>query len=283
VIRYFSSESDLPLTIGLLIDTSGSTLGVQQDERDAGSRFLHQVMRLGPDRAFLLQFDSRIFLLQDLTHDLDALDRAAASAGRPVRDGWRQLHPPGTTLQPRGGTLLYDAVFCTANDIVRPESGRKAVVMLSDGIDLGSRTTLAAAIEAAQRADMLIYTILFQARLSGAIPRTHPTSRHPIGLPRIGGPLPLPLPAPHPSHKSVIHPGAIVLRDLSNATGGRYFEVSEKLGLADIFARIEEDLRHQYSLGYTPDPAPGSGYRRIHLRTHRHGLTVHARAGYYPA
>jgi VWFA-related protein len=285
-IRYFSRESDLPLAVGLLIDTSGSTLGVQQAERDAGSRFLHRVMRLDQDRAFIVQFDSRIYLLQDVTDELDDLDRAAYSAGRPVRDGTaRQLQPPGTTLQHHGTTLLYDAALCVANDIVRPQSGRKAVVILSDGMDAGSLTTLAGAIEAAQRADMLVYAILFQSRIGSAITQTYPTSRNPMGLPRIGtGPLHLPLPTPRASNRHVTRRGALALQEISNATGGRYFEVSERLGLDGIFALIEDDLRHQYSLGYTPDhPAVGSAYRRIRLSTRRRGVTVRARAGYYPS
>jgi VWFA-related protein len=224
-------------------------------------------MRLEKDLAFVGQFDSSIYLIQDVTGDLDALDYATQLAGRRVFDsGARRLKPPGVPRH-RGGTLLYDAIECVSRAVAQPHTGRKAIVILSDGEDNGSFTSLNGAIEAAQRSDLMIYTILFQG-----------------GLPNAVNPFPGPFGLPRPRTHNTSRRGADTMKALANATGGRYYLVNETQTLDAGFDQIEEDLRHQYSLGYTPDPPPtGSSYRRIRLTTRGSGLAVRTRDGYYPA
>jgi VWFA-related protein len=273
-IRYFSRESDLPLTVGLLIDTSASTNLVQAAERDGARRFLQKVMRLDEDRAFVVEFASRVYVLRELTRNVDELSRAVELAGRPEAPG-RELKAPARRGQPNGGTLLNEGVWCVANDVMQKQKLRKAIVVLSDGVDNGSAVSQATAVEAAQRADMMVYTILFESQDAW-----RPPTGNPATLPR-PRPARIPTPLPRPARKIVTR-GARALLSLSAPTGGLSFEVSEKLGLDAIFARIEEDLRHQYSLGYTPEnPRGNGGYRRIRLTTRRHGVTLRTRDGYY--
>src|SRR4051794_2212333 len=177
-IRYFSAESNLPLTVGLLVDTSGSTRNVLPDERQASEHFLRQVLRPKEDRAFVIHFDMEVELLQDLTGSREDLERSLGELGtatmrrRGGYGGGRGGYPggrggryPGGGGGGRrtggGGTQLYDAVYLGADEIMRKQSGRKALILLSDGEDNGSRTTLMGAIESAQRANTLVYTILF--------------------------------------------------------------------------------------------------------------------------
>jgi VWFA-related protein len=266
-IQYFSRENDLPLTVGLLIDVSGSTRPVLGAERDAGRRFLRRIMRLDRDRAFVAQFAGRIDLLQDLTRDADALDRAVEQAGHFDRRA-RRLEGPPSTGRATAGTLLYDAVWAAANEVLRKQMGRKAVVVLSDGVDVGSESSLAASVEAAQRSDLMVYTILFEGWTASAL------------QPTVGRfPFPAPLPTPRPLPRA-LRRGPRALAAMAQPTGGLSFEVSEKLGLDAIFARIEEDLRNQYTFGYTPEKRK-PGYRRIRLTTRRHGVTLRTRDGYY--
>src|SRR5438105_9006057 len=152
-IRYFSKESDLPLTLGLLVDTSMSQQRVLDDERRASFDFLDQVLRENKDHVFLLQFDLALMMRQELTSSHKELSDALGRVDSPSRDDLQ--HQYG------GGTLLYDAVVKASKDVMKAQTGRKALIILTDGEDTGSDATLADAIEAAQLADTLIYTILF--------------------------------------------------------------------------------------------------------------------------
>src|SRR5258708_7535617 len=152
-VRYFAQQSDLPLTIGLMVDTSMSQRRVLDAERGASFRFLEVVLRPSKDHVFLMQFDFRIFTRQELTSSLKALDDALAFVETPTRS---QLQ-----IQSGGGTLMFDAVVQAARDVMEKQQGRKALILLTDGVDTGSEATVADAIEAAQRADTLIYSILF--------------------------------------------------------------------------------------------------------------------------
>lgn len=171
-IRYFSQQSDLPLTLGLLLDTSGSQTRVLDRERNASYEFFEHILREDKDKAFLIHFDREVELLQDLTSsrkDLEAALRDAASSDRPQLN----RRTPGTSPSPGGGggrgqgrgggggTAMYDSIFLAADEILKKQQGRKAVVLLSDGVDRGSKTTIGGAIESAQRADMLVYSIRF--------------------------------------------------------------------------------------------------------------------------
>jgi VWFA-related protein len=181
-IRYFSRETDLPLTLGLLVDVSASQRRVLGEERHASTAFLDQVLREDRDQAFLIQFEREVELLKDLTSSRKALESAVNSldapelqragggsgggrssgGGYPGRGGGGGGYPGGRRGGAgRGGTSLYDAVFLASNDVLQKQSGRKAVIVLSDGVDNASKTSLTEAVESAQRADILVYSILF--------------------------------------------------------------------------------------------------------------------------
>lgn len=153
VIKYFSRDSDLPLTLGLMVDTSMSQQHVMSSERAASFHFFDRVLREKVDRAFIMQFDMAVRVAQPLTASLDKLDQALVFVDTPTRAQLRE--------QWGGGTLLYDAVVQASKDIMAPLQGRKALIVLSDGGENGSDSTLADAIDAAHRADTLIYSILF--------------------------------------------------------------------------------------------------------------------------
>lgn len=283
-IRYFSQESDLPLTLGLLVDTSGSQRRLIEEERAASYRFFEQVLRPQKDVAFVIHFDFDVELLQDITASRRLLEKAledleAPTQSRQQRQSQQQQTPfpfPGGGGRGRGGrgyprgggggrsgggTMLYDAILLAADELMRKQSGRKALILLTDGVDTGSKVSLSSAVEAAQRADTLVYSILFEdLEMYGG---------GGIVLGRGGTGMPN---------------GKKVLEQISRETGGRYFEVSKKHPLAKVYDEIDEDLRHQYSLGYSPERTEAANaYHHIRLTTKQKGLTVQAREGYYGA
>jgi len=237
-IRYFSKESELPLTVGLMIDTSMSQQKVLESERTASFRFLDQVLRENKDKLFVMQFDMAVQLRQPLTSSRQALEEILPYVDTPTR---REL-----SLQNGGGTLLFDAVVKASNDVLKNQKNRKAMVVLSDGGENGSTATLMDAIEAAQRADTLIYSILFSDSSFG------------------GG------------------DGRSILQRLSKETGASYWEVSKKHGIEDIYQSIEEELRSQYSMGFVSDRPPEiSEFRNLKLTTKQKGLIVQTRERYW--
>jgi VWFA-related protein len=265
-IRYFSRETNLPLILGLLVDTSGSQRGVLGEEETASYRFLDEVLREDVDKTFLAHFDFDTELLQDLTPSKEKLRRALQNMEVPEPGAWRGYGGYGGRGGrggggAGGGTTLYDAVYLAADEIMRHQQGRKAVILLTDGVDHGSRVSIGTAIEQAQRADTLIYSIMFEGEEGGG--GIAGFGRIPIDM----GP-----------------DGYKVLQKMSRETGGGFFEVSRKLGIDAIYKRIEEELRSQYSIGYSPDvPPSGAGFRAISLKARRKDLVVQARQGYYPA
>jgi VWFA-related protein len=273
-IRYFSRETDLPLTLGLLIDTSMSQRRVLGQERTASYRFLDQVLREDKDKAFVIHFDREVELLEDLTSSRKKLEAALTSLDTPEpqqRGGGGGRYPGGGRRG--GGTMLYDAVLLASDEVMKKQHGRKALIVLSDGVDTGSKVSLTSAIESAQRADVLVYSILFAdeqgygqgrggfggggmgRRGGGGYP---PRSRYPQNRPD----------------------GKKILQQISKETGGSFFEVSKKLPVEQIYSRLEEELRNQYSLGYTPEN-PSQGFRKISMTVKQKGLLVQARDGYY--
>jgi len=241
-IRYFARESDLPLTLGLMVDTSGSQRRVLDDERGASLRFLDSVIRDNKDQVFIMQFDSAVLMRQPLTYSVGKLEDSLAYVDT---ESVRQLR-----MQHGGGTLLYDAVARASTDVMKKQSGRKALIVLSDGVDVGSYGTLQDAVEAALRADTLIYSILY----------SDPGAYGPFG----GG------------------DGKHVLERMSNESGGSFFEVSKKQTVDRIFAIMQDELRNQYSLGYVSDkPVTISEFRTIQLTAKQKGLLVQARHQYW--
>jgi len=287
-IRYFRRETDLPLTLGLLVDTSLSQVQVLDQERTASAAFANDVLREGQDSAFLIHFDHQVELLQDLTTSRQKLVEALQSLEAPRYE--RQQgggYPGGGSGRGRhgggagGGTLLYDSIFLASDELLRKQPGRKAIVVLTDGVDHGSKMSLERAIETAQRADTMVYSIYFAGREGGdrhtGMSGPWGGGRHGGGWPGGGGRT-----GPRPSDTSS-EEGKKILERLSWETGGRMFVVSRKEPIAQIYRQIEDELRNQYSLGYTPDRAAAdtSDYRHIHLATRQKDLTVQAREGYY--
>jgi VWFA-related protein len=290
-IAYFARETGLPLTIGLLVDTSGSTQNVLPDERSASFRFLRQVLREDKDLVFVIHFDFEVELLQDLTASREKLEKALdlLETGQQRQLSSRGQGPPqypggqypgggggnrGGGRRGGGGTLLYDAVLLASDELMKKQTGRKALILLSDGVDTGSKVTLSEAVESAQRADTLVYSILFE----------DPNTTY-AGLGGFGGGMGRRGMGRGGPGAGMNRPdGRKVMEQISRETGGRFFEVSRRQPIDKVFASIEEDLRNQYSLGYTPNQAEAvAGYRRIRLTTRQKGFVVQTREGYYPA
>ena len=232
-VRYFSPQSDQPLTLGLLVDVSGSQRTVLAEQRRASQQFLDQVLRDAKDQAFLARFDRQVQLLQDLNSlELD------------------------TKTNSGQGTALYDAIIFGARRIAG-QAGRKALIVLSDGYDTSSSASLGAAVETAQRADALVYSIRFLDRDVFA-----------FEVPASQGGSPVP------------REGRKALERIARETGGGFFDLTAAATLENIYGRIEDELRNQYSLGFTP-VKNRAGYRKIRVTAKRKGLAVQARDGYY--
>jgi VWFA-related protein len=298
-IRYFDRDQNLPLTMGLLVDTSQSQRSVLDEERMASSAFLDQML-LAPadrpaDRAFLVQFAKEVELLQDLTSSRPKLQAAIKELGTPNPNGTNNSDDNGSGddhAQRHGGTALYDALFLSADELLKKQQGRKALIVLSDGVDRNSKETLNKAIESAQRADTIIYAIYFKGE-EHHDDRGNNGGGYPGGGGRGGG-----WPGggggypgsggrhggggQQPQEPRGID-GKKVLQQMADETGGRLFEVKGKEKIADIYAQIAEELRSQYRLGYTPDATIiGDGYHQIDLKvTEQKNLRVQTRDGYY--
>jgi VWFA-related protein len=299
VIKYFAQDTNLPLTLGLLVDTSLSQRNVLDQERNASKVFLDQMLTNAKDKAFLIHFDRDVELLQDLTSSREKLQAGLELLRTPQSDnsgdpgssgsGDPQSSPGNgqSRMHRGGGTLLYDAVYLASNELMKKQQGRKALIILSDGDDRGSKESLQGAIEAAQRADTVVYSILFadKDRASGfGGPGGGGMGRRGIGFPgggwpgggggggRGGG--------RNPQEPRV--DGKKILDQISKETGGRMYEVSKKQAIDQIYDSIAEELRTQYNLGYTPDKDNSeTGYHKISLVTKQKDLTVQTREGYY--
>jgi len=241
-IRYFNHDSDLPLTVGLLVDTSGSELEYFSDETLASNLFLENVLTRPADRAFVLRFDTQVQLLQPMTSSLPQL-----------RNGLRliEYNPDPNIAKGGGGTLLYDAIVDVCNKIVAAETGRRALIVMTDGDDVGSRNSLSTAIRSAQAAGVAVYSIMY--------------TREMPGYPEVSG----------------LRPSGIrTMQQISLATGGREFIVGRQVPIREIYAAIEDDLRSQYRVGFTPAPSKPHKFHTLDLRTKDPTLTVQSRTSY---
>lgn len=248
-IKYFKAESNLPLTIGILLDTSMSQDRVLPIEKQVGAEFLQRMLRK-EDEAFLISFDVNVDLLQDYTNSSREIRRgmdAAKVNGGGAVGGIPGIGQGPVALNPKG-TLLYDAVYLAAHDKLRSEVGRKALILLTDGEDQGSQLRLQDALEAAQKADAIVYTLLISD--SGVAMGT----------------------------------GAGLMKKLCDETGGRVIHVGNNQDkLQKAFDQISEELRSQYSIGYTPSNNKHDGsFRKVEIKT-KNGYKVQARKGYYAA
>ena len=249
-IKYFTAETNLPLTLGMMIDASGSQRNVIDMEKEVGGAFLSQILT-DKDEAFVISFDITVDLLQDFTRDIHRLQAALnkakvnvdySSGGIPGMGG-------GPVPQQSPGTLLYDAVYLSAHDMLSKEVGRKAMILLTDGQDEGSRLKIQDAIEAAQKADAIVYVLLCADR----------------GF--YGG---------------FGYSGEGDMRKLTEQTGGRVINVGNKFDkLREAFDQIAAELRSQYNIGYTPTNTKLDGtYRKLEIKN-KQNYKIQARAGYY--
>jgi VWFA-related protein len=251
-IKYFTAESNLPLTLGMMIDASGSQRNVIDMEKEVGGAFLRQILT-EKDEAYVISFDITVDLLQDFTRDTHRLQAALNKAK--VNVDYSSGGIPGMGGGPvpqRGnspGTLLYDAVYLSSHDMLSKEVGRKAMIILTDGQDEGSRLKLQDAIESAQKADAIVYVLLCADR----------------GF--YGG---------------FGYSGEGDMRKLTEQTGGRVINVGNKFDkLREAFDQIAAELRSQYNIGYTPTNEKKDGtYRKVEIKS-KQGYKVQARAGYY--
>lgn len=250
-IKYFNHETDLPLTIGLLIDVSASQGNLIEIEKDAASQFFGQVLRK-QDLAFLISFGEDAELLQDYTNSPRLLREGLN--GLRVSSGVGGIHPgPVPTMSQPRGTVLYDAVYLAASDQLKGQVGRKVLVLITDGEDEGSRYKIRDAIEAAQKADAIIYGFYYVDR------------------------------AFYMGHGMVF--GGVsdsALRQMSEDTGGRVFHIDRGHNLQDAFRDLQADMRSQYAIGYTPtNGAKDGSFRKIEIRASNRDLKIQARKGYY--
>ena len=249
-LRSFTAQTDLPLSIGILLDTSVSQERVLPDEQKAASAFLRRILR-PTDESFLISFDVTVDLLADWTSNPDDLKRALDAAQINSSSGNYANGTLPSITKPKG-TLLYDAVYLASNDKLRQESGRKAMVLLTDGQDEGSDEKLQSAIEAAQKADAVVYVLL-------------------ISDPGIYGTL------------NFSSDGS--MRKLVEATGGGMVPIGKNgKKLPAAFDAIEKQLRTEYQTSYTPSNAALDGtYRHIRVACQQNNqpLKVQARQGYY--
>jgi VWFA-related protein len=246
-VKAFSRETDQPLTLGLLVDVSKSQERLIEDERAASSRFFEQVLR-PKDEAFLLSFGVESELLQDLTNSHTLLAKALRTLR--LNAGVPTITPTTVPRDPRG-TVLYEAVWLAANEKMRPEVGRKALVLITDGDDQGSRTKPSEAVEAAQKADSIIYVILYED--------------------------------PYYTRGMFGGAGEGAMRKLTDETGGRVFRVDRKYRLSDIYDQLQQELRSQYVIAYSStSTARDGGFHKVEIRVkNRKDLKVQARKGYY--
>ncbi len=248
-LRYFDNDNDLPVTLGLLVDTSHSQDRYATEVRRASHEFLQQMLTRPQDRAFVERFDYRALLLQGLTSNLKALDKAL--------DGL--VNPPGTN-QPYG-TVIWDALIATSDQIVSKEPGRKALIVMTDGEDVGSKQSFGDAVRVAQLFDVPVYTILYTEKDPGFMGAMDPNMRAMLGIPT----------------------GPRGMEIISQATGGKTFHVTHATPVETIFAAIEEDLRTQYRLGYTPPPSPIGMRHTLEVKVDRPHVDVQSREAYYTA
>jgi len=308
VIKSFTRESNLPFRLGLLVDTSHSVAGAMENERKAAGSFVDKMLPADPkagtaaDQAFLIHFDRQVELLEDFTSSREKLhheleDMGASSSSRDSPDGPETSDSSrnGGESRRRGGTQLYDAIYLACHELMANKDGRKALVVFSDGADRGSKETLNDAVDEADHANVVIYTIFFKGEQEqGGFGNGNPGGGRRGGgggYPGGGGGYPgggsgYPGGGGQrrgPDNTSANgQDGKKNMEKIATRTGGRYFEAKKKDNLDEIYAQIAEELRGQYLLTYTPDkPDTDGGYHKIALKASKDDLQVVTREGYY--
>ncbi len=304
VIKSFTAQSNLPFRLGLLVDTSRSVYTAIDAERKAAEKFVELMLPADPkaavrgDEAFLIHFDREVELLEDFTnsrekldHEIDAMtptSREQNSQGPETSGDNRGYGDHGESSR-GGGTQLYDAIYLSSDELMKPKDGRKALVIFSDGVDRGSKETMNDAIDAADRAGVQVYTIYFKGeeeRGGGGFPG----GGHRGGMGGGGG-----YPGGgggwpggggggrHPGGNNAPQlDGKKIMQEIASRTGGMFFEAKKKDSLDDIYGLIAGALRQEYLLTYTPDKVDTDGdFHKIALKTDKPDLTIITREGYY--
>jgi VWFA-related protein len=305
VIKSFTRESNLPFKVGLLVDTSRSVSGALDNERKAAGKFVDLMLPADPkageakDEGFLIHFDREVELLEDFTNSRDKLHHELDDMG-PTRAQQNDTQGPETSGDDRqrpnrsGGTQLYDAIYLASDELMKPKDGRKALVVFSDGADRGSKETLNDAVDAADRANVAVYTIYFKGEQEGGGNNGFPGQGgrrggmggggYPGGgggYPGGGGGYPGGGGRRAPTSDSGVD-GKKIMEKIATRTGGRYFEAKGKDKLDEIYAQIAEELRGQYLLTYTPDVVDNDGgFHKVALKANKDDLQVTTREGYY--
>ena len=308
-IKSFTHESNLPFRLGLLVDTSRSVSGALDNERKAGEKFVDQMLpadaKSGPaaDQAFLIHFDREVELLEDFTTSREKLHRELDDMG-PTRASSSSSRGPETRdsddrgsgqSRGRGGTQLYDAIYLASHDLMESKDGRKALIVFSDGGDRGSKETLNDAVDAAEHANVTIYTIFFKGEqensgLGNGFPgggRHGGGGGYPGGgggYPGGGGGYPGGGGQRRGPDNSSANgqDGKKNMEKIAVRTGGRFFEAKKKDNLDEIYGLIADELRGQYLLTYTPDKVDtDGGFHKIALKAGKDDLQVVTREGYY--
>ena len=310
VIKSFTTQSNLPFRLGLLVDTSRSVYSAMDSERKAAEKFVELMLPADPktavrgDQAFVIHFDREVELLEDFTNSRDKLDHEIDAMTPTSRE--RSSQGPESSSDDHGygdhdhggghggGTQLYDAIYLASDELMKPKDGRKALVVFSDGVDSGSKETLNDAIDAADRAGVEVFTIYFkgeEGRGGNGFPGVgghnggggggYPGGGYPGGgggWPGGGGG------GRHPGGKNAPQlDGKKIMQEIASRTGGQFFEAKKKENLEDIYGLIAGALRQQYLLTYTPDQVDTEGeFHKIVLKTGLPDLTVVTREGYYP-
>lgn len=247
-IRQFAKETELPLTIGLLVDVSRSQEMLIDTERRAAAQFFKQVLRQ-KDMAFLISFGSEAELLQDYTNSQSLLAKALDQL-RVDAPAYSPIHPgPVPTVGTPRGTILFDAVYLAAGEKLKGEVGRKAIIIISDGVDQGSRVKLREALDTAHRSDAIVYSV------------------HYLDWRAYGG---------------MFQPGDGDLRKMSEETGGRLYKVDRRYTLEQIFDEIQHEMRSQYSVAYSvANAVRDGGFRKLDIKPRNKDYRVQARKGYF--
>jgi VWFA-related protein len=309
VIKSFTSQSNLPFRLGLLVDTSRSVSSAMGSERQAAGKFIDLMLPADPktgvqgDEAFLIHFDREVELLEDFTNSRDKLHHELDGMGPTSRE--RNNKGPETSGGESngnggygqhgghgGGTQLYDAIYLASDELMKPKSGRKALIVFSDGADSGSKETLNDAIDAADRANVQVFTIYFKGEeehSSNGFPGNggHHGGMGGGGYPGSGGGYPGGggggggHHGGNPKSEAGVD-GKKIMQQIASRTGGQFFEAKKKDNLDEIYNQIAASLRQQYLLTYTPDKVDTDGdFHKIVLKTDKTDLNVITREGYY--
>ncbi len=298
-ILSFTRQTDLPFRLGLLVDTSRSQQSALPGERSASGNFLDQMLTRPEDKAFLLHFDRDVELLQDFTggkarlhRELDEMAPSKGSTGSSGSDEPGGGEPQQGGMR-RGGPPMYDAIYLAATELMKSQTGRKAIVVLSEGVDRGSKETLNDAIDEAEKANLTVFAIYFKGqderrggepgmiqRGGGGYPGGGGGGYPGGGSGRRGGQTPSGAPEPRVDGKKI-------LEQIATRTGGLFFEVKKKDGFEEAFHQIAEQLNGEYLLTYSPDKSKpkddSDGFCKLTLKVNNDQWTALTREGYYAA